>query len=148
VQEAKADRQVIAVVFEELRGVRNLYRKRNGRGMPFRGRMNSWPFQGEEAGQYKGAWEGVPVITLSRSDRRGTTMDREARGETPKNRLSAAIWKHHRRSWCEKCGRWMDRDLIALLNVSRRGRGRFAPSSTEGEVAKRRSGTRNTAGSR
>jgi hypothetical protein len=28
----------------------------------------------------------------------------------------------------------MDRDLVAVLNISRRGRVRFARSSTEGEV--------------
>ena len=39
---------------------------------------------------------------------------------------------HRRQLWCEKCERWMDRDLAAVLNISRRGRVRFARSSTEG----------------
>jgi transposase len=29
--------------------------------------------------------------------------------------------KHYRQLWCEGCKRWMDRDVIAVLNISRRG---------------------------
>jgi putative transposase len=132
VQEAKAKKH--AIVFEEIRGIRNLYRKGNGQGKAFRGRMNSWPFhEVKRQIEYKGAWEGVPVITLSRSDTRGTTMDCARCGE----RLQSPVrgdTEHNRQLWCGRCGRWRDRDLVAVLNISRRGRVRFARSTTEGEA--------------
>jgi len=40
--------------------------------------------------------------------------------------------EHGRQLWCENCARWTDRDLVAVLNISRRGRVRFARSSKEG----------------
>jgi len=96
--------------------------------------MNSWPFHVvKRQVEHKAAWEGVPVVTLSRSDTRGTTMDCARCGE----RLQSPVrgdQEHHRQLWCGKCERWMDRDLVAVLNISRRGRVRFARSSTEGEA--------------
>ena len=133
VQEAKAKKQ--AIIFEEIRGIRNLYRKGNGQGKLFRGRMNSWPFhEVKRQVEYKAAWEGVPVITLSRKDTRGTTMDCPRCGE----RLQSPVRgdsEHYRQLWCERCGRWMDRDVVAVLNISHRGRVRFARSTTEGEAS-------------
>jgi putative transposase len=55
---------------------------------------------------------------------------REMRGATPI--AVRGDLEHRRQLWSERCGRWMDRDLIAVLNISRRGRVRFARSSTEG----------------
>jgi len=81
-------------------------------------------------------------MTLSRKDTRGTTMDREMR-----ERLQSPVrgdLEHRRQSWCEKCGRWMDRDLIAVLNISRRGRVRFARSLKEGEASEPVKGERGT----
>jgi len=133
VQNAKANNQVI--VFEEIKGIRQLYYKGNGQGKNYRSRMNSWPFcEVKRQIQYKAAWDGVPVITLTRGETRGTTMDCARCGE----RLQSPVRgdnEHCRQLWCEKCGRWMDRDLVAVLNISRRGRVRFARSSTEGEAS-------------
>ena len=130
VQEAKANKQ--AIVFEDISGIRNLYRKGNGQGRSFRARMNTWPFhEVKRQVEHKAAWEGVPVITLSRKDTKGTTMDCARCGE----RLQSPVrddMEHYRQLWCKNCGRWMDRDLVAVLNISRRGRVRFARSSTEG----------------
>jgi putative transposase len=133
VREAKAKRQ--AIVFEEIRGIRNLYRKGNGQGRSFRGRMNSWPFHEVKTQiEYKAAWEGVPVVTLSRRDTRGTTMDCARCGERLQSPARGDV-EHNRQLWCQKCVRWMDRDLVAVLNISRRGRVRFARSTTEGEAS-------------
>ncbi|MDA4116009.1 MAG: IS200/IS605 family accessory protein TnpB-related protein [Thaumarchaeota archaeon] len=100
---AKANKQ--AIVFEEMTGIRNLYRKGNGQRRSFRSRMNSWPFQEvKRQVEYKAAWEGVPVITLTKAETRGTTMDCPQCGE----RLQVPIpgdKEHHRQLWCEKCGR-------------------------------------------
>jgi putative transposase len=132
VKEAKANRQ--AIVFEEIRGIRSLYRKGNGQGRSFRARMNSWPFhEVKRQVEYKAAWEGVPVITLSRKDTRGTTMDCARCGERLQSPVRGDL-EHNRQLRCEKCERWMDRDLVAVLNISRKGRVRFARSSTEGEA--------------
>ena len=83
VTEARRNRQAIA--FEDISGIRKLYRRGNGQGRSFRGRMNSWPFHElKRQVEYKAAWEGVPVLTLSVKETRGTTMDCSAmRGETP-----------------------------------------------------------------
>src|SRR3984893_149980 len=132
VREAKAERQ--AIVFEEIKGIRNLYRKGNGQGRAFRGRMNSWPsHEVRRQVEYKAAWEGVPIIILSRRDTRGTTMDCARCGERLQSPARGDS-EHHRQLWCQRCERWMDRDLVAVLNISRRGRVRFARSSTEGEA--------------
>jgi len=96
--------------------------------------MNSWSFrQVKKQVEYKAAWEGVPVITLSRSATRGTTMDCARCGEKLQSPVRSDA-EHHRQLWCKHCERWMDRDLVAVLNISRRGRVRFARSSTEGEA--------------
>jgi putative transposase len=132
VQEAKATKQ--AIVFEDIRGIRRLYRRGNGQGRSFRARMNSWPFyEVKRQIEYKAAWEGLPVITLSRKDTQGTTMDCARCGERLQSPVRGDL-QHSRQLWCGKCGRWMDRDLVAVLNISRRGRVRFARSSKEGEA--------------
>ena len=41
-----AKKNDLAVIMENLKGIRKLYRKGNGQGTSFRGRMNSWTFQG------------------------------------------------------------------------------------------------------
>ncbi len=129
VASAKANQQVI--VFEEIRGIRNLYGKGNGQGSAYRSKMNSWPF-GEIKRQieYKAPWEGIPVITLSRSETKGTTMDCPRCGE----RLQVPVRGdagHYRQLWCIRCRKWRDRDLVAVLNISRRGWVRFAHSMRE-----------------
>jgi putative transposase len=58
VLDARRDKQAIA--FEDITGIRKLYRKGNGQGKSFRARMNSWPFfELMRQVQYKAAWEGV-----------------------------------------------------------------------------------------
>ncbi|MDA4136522.1 MAG: transposase [Thaumarchaeota archaeon] len=132
VLEAKRNRQAIA--FENISGIRKLYRKGNGQGRTFRGKMNSWPFHElKRRVEYKAAWEGVAVITLSVKETRGTTMDCPRCGE----RLQAAVRDdatHYRQLWCEGCKRWEDRDLVAVMNISRRGWVRFAQSQGQGEA--------------
>ncbi len=133
VSDAKANRQ--AIIFEDIKGIRRLYGKGNGQGRAYRGRMNSWPYtEPKRQTEYKAAWEGVPVITLTKSETRGTTMDCPKCGE----RLQWAARgdaEHYRRLWCEGCRRWMDRDVVAVMNISRRGRLRFDRSKGEAREA-------------
>jgi putative transposase len=123
VMEARRNRQAIA--FENIDGIRNLYHAGNGQGRSFRGRMNSWSFRElKREVEYKAVWEGVPVITLSKNETKGTTMDCAACGE----RLRRPIRddrEHYRQLWCDVCKRWMDRDLVAVMNISRRAWLRF-----------------------
>ena len=129
IQNAKV--KIQAIVFEEIRGIRKLYRRGNGQGRSFRGRMNSWPFhEVKRQIEYKAAWEGVPVITLTRNETKGTTMDCPRCGK--RFQLAArGDSEHYRQLWCEGCGSWIDRDLAAVLNISRRGWVRFAQSKGE-----------------
>ena len=100
---ADAKRNGQAIAFEDISGIRKLYRKGNGQGRDFRDRMNSWPFlELKRQVEYKAAWEGVPVVTLSVKETRGTTMDCPQCGE----RLQAPVRgdsQHYRQLWCQKC---------------------------------------------
>jgi len=123
VMKAKANKQAIAL--EDISGIRELYRAGNGQGRRFRGRMNSWPFHElkRQIG-YKAAWQGVPVITLTKGETKGTTMDCPRCGE----RLQSAVREdstHYRQLWCNVCKRLDDRDLIAVINISRKAWLRF-----------------------
>lgn len=70
VREAMENNQ--AIVFEEIRGIRNLYRRGNGQGRSFGARMNSWPFhEVKRQVEYKAAWEGVPVLRCQGRKRKG-----------------------------------------------------------------------------
>ncbi|MDA4123089.1 MAG: transposase [Thaumarchaeota archaeon] len=129
VASARANQQ--AIVFEEITGIRKLYRKGNGQARAYRSKMNSWPFHEiKRQIEYKAAWEGVPVITLSAKETKGTTMDCPRCGE----RLQVPVRGdnlHYRQLWCDACRRWWERDTCAVLNISRRGWVRFAHSKRE-----------------
>ncbi len=133
VSEAKIRK--LGIVLEDISGIRKLYRRGNRQGRSFRGKMNSWPFRElRRQIEYKAAWEGVPVIILTKGETRGTTMDCPRCGE----RLQVPIQsdeEHYRQLWCERCKRWRDRDVVAVLNISSRGWLRFDHSSKEGEAS-------------
>ncbi|MDA4129441.1 MAG: IS200/IS605 family accessory protein TnpB-related protein [Thaumarchaeota archaeon] len=77
---AKKSRSVL--VFEDIRNLRNLFKKGNFQGKNFRARMNSIPwYEIKRQIEYKAAWEGVPVIQLTRTETRGTSKDCPACGE-------------------------------------------------------------------
>jgi putative transposase len=120
-----------AIIFEEVTGIRKLYQRGNKQGKLFRFKMNSWPFaEIKKQIEYKAAWEGVPVVTLTKRETRGTTMDCPRCGE----RLQVPIRGdsgHHRQLWCKVCEKWRDRDLVAVLNISHRGWLRFDHSQGE-----------------
>ena len=60
VEHAKRNR--LDIVMEKLKGIRKLYRRGNGQGKSFRGRMNSWAFHEiQRQIEYKARWEGIPV---------------------------------------------------------------------------------------
>jgi len=56
-----------AIVLENIKGIRRLYRKGNGQGPKHRSKMNGWSFsEVQRQLEYKAHWAGLPVIHLSR----------------------------------------------------------------------------------
>jgi len=109
---------------ENIQGIRALYRKGNGQGRKYRGRMNGWSFgEAQRQIEYKARWVGLPVIRLSRRETRGSSVTCPRCGE----RLQSDK-RLERKLWCSKCRIMMDRDTVAAVNLSRRGRVRFARS--------------------
>lgn len=100
-----------AIAFENLKGIRKLYRKGNSQGKRYRGRLNSWPFyELQRQVEYKARWEGIPVVCVNP---KCTSKLCPACGK----RIQED--KHNRRKlWCSNCMRMMDRDVVASLNIS------------------------------
>jgi len=127
VAEALEQRQVI--VLENIEGIRRLYRKGNGQGPKYRGRMNGWSFgEAQRQLEYKARWVGLPVIRLSRKETRSTSVTCPQCGERLQEDKRIG-----RKLWCGKCRVMMDRDVVAAINLSRRGRLRFDRSRTPRE---------------
>ena len=113
-----------AIVLEDIRGIRCLYRKGNGQGRRYRRRMNGWSFgEAQRQLEYKARWAGLPIIRLSRRDTRGSSVICPRCGE----RLQSDK-RLKRKLWCGSCRMVMDRDRVAAVNLARRGRVRFARS--------------------
>jgi len=116
-----ADEQRTAIVLENIEGIRSLYRKGNGQGRKYRGRMNCWSFgEAQRQIEYKARWFGLPVIRLSKGDTRGSSVACPRCGE----RLQSDK-RLGRKLWCGNCRIVMDRDRVAAVNLARRGRLRF-----------------------
>jgi putative transposase len=113
-----------AIVLEDIRGIRCLYRKGNGQGRRYLGRMNGWSFsEAQRQIEYKASWIGLPIIHLSRHETRGSSVTCPRCGE----RLQSDK-RLERKLWCGKCRVVMDRDRVAAVILARRGRVRFARS--------------------
>jgi len=119
-----AVQQRTAIVLENIEGIRSLYRKGNGQGSRYRARMNGWSFgEAQRQIEYKARWVGLPIIRLSRRETRGSSVTCPRCGE----RLQSDK-QLERKLWCGKCRVVMDRDMVAAINLARRGRVRFARS--------------------
>jgi len=103
-----AKRENFGIVMENLKGIRKLYRKGNGQGSSFRGRMNSWMFHEiQRQTDYKARWEANPVYYVHP---RGTSRKCPICG-------SFLVELEGRRLWCPKCKKSEDRDVIASKNI-------------------------------
>ena len=106
VAHAKANGQ--AIIMERLKGIRRLYRRGNGQGASFRGRMNSWAFREiQRQIEYKARWEGIPVYYVNP---RGTSRKCPRCG-------SPLVELEGRRLMCPSCRRIEDRDDVAAMNI-------------------------------
>jgi len=122
VERAFAKRE--AIVLEDIRGIRKLYRKGNGQSHRYRGIMNAWSFcEVQRQIEYKAKWKGIPVMRLSKEETMGTSTLCPICGERLLNGQYIS-----RQLWCPSCGMKADRDIVAVLNQSHRGRVRFARS--------------------
>ena len=130
VEEAK--RGSYAIVMEDLKGIRNLYRKGNGQARWYRGLLNGWMFREfQRQVEYKAKWEGLPVHFVR-------AYGSSARCSRCGHRL---LSEENRMQTCLKCGFHVDRDVNAALNLAAKGM-RFVPvaSPSEAMVAESRAG--------
>ncbi len=119
------------IVLEDIKGIRKLYRKGNGRGNKFRRRLNSWSFyELQRQIEYKSTWEGIPVRFV---DPKRTSMLCPICGD----RLQEDT-QNRRKLLCINCKKSMDRDVVAALNISYKGWSRFChPRGLSDEAMKR-----------
>lgn len=132
-----------AIVFENIEGIRNLYQKGNYQSKNDRAKMNTWPFYMlKEQITYKAEWEGVPVIQLTKGETRGTSQFCPRCGK--RTQVAARDdMQHKRQLWCETCERWQDRDVIAAMNIARKGWLRFDhPQGAASEAMVQESGSK------
>lgn len=116
VQNARNSKSII--VFEDLKGIRRLYRKGNGQGSKYRRKLNAWSFyELQRQVEYKAKWEGIPVKFI---DPKCTSKLCPRCGK----RLQEDRQKR-RDLWCGNCKIWQDRDVIAAMNIAYKGWTRF-----------------------
>ncbi|MEM3007820.1 MAG: transposase, partial [Candidatus Nitrosotenuis sp.] len=116
VQEAKRTKSMI--IFEDLKGIRKLYRKGNGQGNKFRRKLNSWSFyEFQRHVEYKAAWEGIPVKFVN--PKRTSMLCPVCGGRLQEDR------QNRRKLLCTNCGKSMDHDVVASMNVAHKGWARF-----------------------
>jgi putative transposase len=113
-----------AIVMEDLRGIRKLYRRGNGQGSAYRSRMNSWSFgELERQVQYKADWNGIPVIYVR-------AFGTSARCSMCGHRV---LPEENRKLHCPNCNLTIDRDVNAARNILARGL-RFKPVGSASEA--------------
>jgi len=114
------------IVLEDLKGIRKLYRKGNGHGKKYRGRLNTWSYyELQRQIEYKAKWNGLPVNYV------------KAHGTSSKCSKCGVklISEENRMMKCIKCDVLVDRDENAAKNILARGV-RFAPDGLQSEAMK------------
>ncbi len=125
----QAKEKKFGIVMEKLKGIRKLYRRGNGQGPSFRGRMNSWTFRElQRQVEYKARWEGIRVSYVNP---RGTSS------KCP-NCDSPLIELEGRRVLCPSCKQSGDRDVVASRNIMAALVRAARPSKGSGEGEPRR----------
>ncbi|MHB8601779.1 MAG: RNA-guided endonuclease InsQ/TnpB family protein [Nitrosotalea sp.] len=115
---ARAVESKSMIVFEDLKGIRKLYRKGNGQGNKYRRKLNSWSFyELQRQITYKAEWEGIPVRFVD--PKRTSQLCPICGGKLQEDRF------HRRKLLCTNCKKSMDRDVIASMNLAYKGWSRF-----------------------
>ncbi len=101
--------------------------------------MNSWSFfEIKRQIEYKSRWVGLPIIQLSKKETRGTSILCPKCGKRLQEQGTWNSSDQDRELWCEFCQRWLDRDVVAVMNQPLRGLSRFDSSKGDaGEAVKR-----------
>ena len=115
------------IAFEDLKGIRKLYRRGNGQGKKYRGKMNSWNFyELQKQIEYKALWNGIPVVFV---DPKRTSKLCPICGDRIQE-----DYNNKRKLLCINCGKSMDRDVVASMNIAHKGWARFIhPRGDTGE---------------
>jgi len=123
------------LIIEDLKGIRKMYKKGNGRGKKYRFRLNGWPFyEFRRQSEYKSGWyNGIPVITPKPNK---TSSKCSICG-------AKIIPEEGRQIRCPVCGHVEDRDINAARNILYKGvyimqlRGPWLrPDASQGEAMK------------
>ncbi|MDE1763944.1 MAG: transposase [Thaumarchaeota archaeon] len=127
---SRAKQSSSIIIFEDLKGIRKLYKKGNGQGNRFRRKLNSWSFyELQRQVVYKSAWEGIPVQFVD--PKRTSKLCPICGEQIQEDRLQL------RKLLCNNCGRSMDRDVVASMNIAYKGWSRFChPRGLSGEAMK------------
>lgn len=114
------------IILEDIKGIRKLYRKGNGQGKKFRGKMNSWSYyELQRQSEYKARWLGLPVKYVRAA---GTSSKCAVCG-------SKMVPEEHRIMFCLCCNIAVDRDVNAAKNILARGM-RVVPDAVQCEAMK------------
>ncbi len=117
-----AVKEKAVIVLENLKGIRKLYRKGNSQGNKYRRRLNGWQFfELQRQIEYKARWVGLPPVEFVDPKRTSTQCPRCGK------KLQEDM-QHSRKMLCNNCGLYMDRDIIAAMNISRKLSPRFRDS--------------------
>ncbi len=117
----------MAIVMEDIKGIRKLYRKGNGQGSNYRYRLNSWSYyELQRQIEYKARWEGLPVVYV---DARGTSANCSICG-------SRTYPNGQRILYCPECDISIDRDVNAARNILAKAGPRFSPLGGGDEAMK------------
>jgi putative transposase len=124
----KARQNKSAIVFENLKGIRKLYRRGNGQGNNYRRKLNGWSYyELQRQIEYKANWEGIPVKFV---DPKCTSKLCPVCGKRIQEDR-----QNRRKLWCNNCMKSMDRDVVASLNIAYKGWARFThPRGDTGEA--------------
>jgi len=108
VRKAKERKQ--AIVMEDLRRVREIFRRSSGSSAYYLAKMNMWPFaELQRQLEYKANWEGLRVVRI---DPASTSNDcSRCRGGMLEDQ------RNDRMVNCKRCGLVIDRDLNAAENL-------------------------------
>ena len=117
------------IAFENLKGIRKLYRKGNGQGNKFRRKLNGWQFyELQRQVEYKALWEGIPVVFVD--PKRTSKL-------CPICGLRVQEDKQNKRKLlCINCGKSMDRDVLASMNIAHKAWSRFTHARDDTGEAK------------
>jgi putative transposase len=114
---ARAREEKTAIAFEKMTNIRRLYQKGNFQGRTHKSKLNGWSFaEIKRLIIYKAQWEGMPIIQLTATQTRGTSQLCPRCGKRlQEDRLRRL------ELYCQQCDSWLNRDVVAAMNIAKKG---------------------------